>query len=93
MYGQTETSGLITLAPYDEKPQNAGRPINLCDIKIVDENDNELSPGEVGEIAITGPFVFLGYWNREKDNEYVFRNNLHHSGDMGFLDEDGYLFF
>lgn len=93
MYGQTETSGLITLAPFDEKPQNAGRPINLCHIMIVDENDNELPIGEVGEIAITGPLVFLGYWNREKDNEYVFRNNIHHTGDLGFLDQDGYLFF
>ncbi|WP_461834257.1 AMP-binding protein [Desulfothermus sp.] len=93
MYGQTETSGLICLGRDRDRPGAAGRPLALSDVFIVDEDDRKLPPGEVGEIALKGPLVFLGYWNRDDDNKYVFRNDIHHTGDLAMMDEDGYLFF
>jgi long-chain acyl-CoA synthetase len=49
--------------------------------------------GEPGEICVRGPAVFLGYWGRDEDNEYTFRNGWHHTGDVGRFDEDGFLWY
>jgi acyl-CoA synthetase (AMP-forming)/AMP-acid ligase II len=93
MYGQTETSGLITFAPYFEKPGSAGIVSTLANIKITDDFDNFLTGEETGEILVRGPIVFQGYWNAEKLNAHTFRGGWHHTGDLGMIDSDGYLFF
>jgi acyl-CoA synthetase (AMP-forming)/AMP-acid ligase II len=49
--------------------------------------------GEPGEICARGPGVFMGYWGRDEDNAYTFRNGWHHTGDIGRFDEDGYLYY
>ena len=49
--------------------------------------------GTPGEICVRGPVVFLGYWGREEDTAYTFRNGWHHTGDIGRFDEDGFLFY
>ena len=93
MYGQTETSGLITFSEYFERPGSAGKISTLATINIVDDLDKILPTGETGEIVVRGPLVFQGYWNAEELNAHTFRNGWHHTGDLGMIDADGFLFF
>jgi acyl-CoA synthetase (AMP-forming)/AMP-acid ligase II len=93
VYGQSETSGLVTLAPWRERPGSAGRPTLLNIVDVVDEVDQVLPAGQVGEIVVRGPMVFLGYWRRDDDNTLTFRSGWHHTGDMGRFDDDGYLWY
>jgi long-chain acyl-CoA synthetase len=93
MYGQTETSGLITFAPKSTRPDGAGQPGPLSNIAIQNEEGKNLSLGEIGEITLQGPLVFLGYWNQDEVNAYTFRYGWHHTGDMGRIDQDGHLVF
>ncbi len=92
-FGQTETSGGVTAATFDEKPGSAGKLNTLARVILVDDYDNEVEVGEPGEIAVRGPLVFKGYWKRDEDNEYTFRNGWHHTGDVGRFDEEGYLWY
>jgi len=92
-FGQTETTGIISYGVYREKPGAAGIPGVLTEMEIMNESGNMVKTGETGEIVIRGPVVFRGYWNLAKETEYAFRNGWHHTGDMGRLDEDGYLFY
>lgn len=92
-FGQTETSGMVTACAYSEKPRSAGKEGPLAKIKLVDEYDREVPVGQPGEICVRGPLVFLGYWNLEEDNRYTFREGWHHTGDIGRLDENGYLWY
>ena len=93
MYGQTETSGLITFAPLAERPGGAGLPAPLSILSIQDEAGNHQENGETGEICLKGPLVFLGYWNQDEVNAYTFRHGWHHTGDLGSLDQAGHLVF
>jgi acyl-CoA synthetase (AMP-forming)/AMP-acid ligase II len=92
-YGQTETSGLVSLAPYFERPGSAGLPCFMSQVEIMDNYGNIMEPGVTGEIVVRGPMVFNGYWNLDKDNAYLFREGWHHTGDMGSFDTDGYLWY
>ncbi len=92
-YGQTETSGSVSLAPFDERPGSAGRPTALNTVAVVDELDLPLPVGATGEIVVRGPMVFQGYWRCEADNAFTFRNGWHHTGDMGRIDAEGYLWY
>ncbi|MCP4342844.1 MAG: AMP-binding protein [Desulfobulbaceae bacterium] len=93
MYGQTETSCLATIGKYNDRPGSAGRVIMLGDVQLVDEHDKCVAVGEVGEITLKGPMVFLGYWGLPDDNAYTFRDGWHHTGDLGRFDADGFLFY
>jgi acyl-CoA synthetase (AMP-forming)/AMP-acid ligase II len=93
MYGQTETSLLTSMGPYNECPGAAGRPIALGAVEVVDEDDHPVPAGQAGEIVLRGPMVFRGYWGLEQDNARTFRNGWHHTGDLGRLDENGFLWF
>ncbi|MFP5019370.1 acyl-CoA synthetase [Pseudonocardia phyllosphaerae] len=93
-YGQTETSPLATLLPPDEQlahAGSAGRASLNVETRVVDENDEQLPPGEVGEIVHRGPHITLGYYLDEDKTAETFRNGWFHSGDLGVLDADGYL--
>jgi acyl-CoA synthetase (AMP-forming)/AMP-acid ligase II len=92
-YGQTETMGLTCMCPNLERPGSAGRPGLLVDLKIVDEFDRECAAGTQGEILIRGPLVFEGYWGEEELTRHTFRGGWHHTGDIGRLDEEGFLWF
>jgi acyl-CoA synthetase (AMP-forming)/AMP-acid ligase II len=92
-FGQSETSGLATLAPYRERPKSAGRPLFWRTIAVVDSADKAKPTGQTGEIVVRGPTVFKGYWNNEADTAFTFRNGWHHTGDMGYFDADGYLWY
>ncbi|BBO70554.1 acyl-CoA synthetase [Desulfosarcina alkanivorans] len=93
MYGQTETSCLTTMGRYDDRPGSAGRPIPMGLVALVDDADNPVATGQVGEITLKGPMVFKGYWHLEEDNAHTFRNGRHHTGDLGRFDEDGFLWY
>jgi long-chain acyl-CoA synthetase len=93
MYGQTETSAIATFGAYNDRPGSAGRTIPLADVRLVDENDQTVPAGEVGEIAVKGPMVFNGYWALSEDTAHALRGGWHHTGDMGRFDEDGFLFY
>jgi len=93
MYGQTETSCLATIGKYNDRPGSAGKVIMLGDVQLVDEHDQSVAIGEVGEITVKGPMVFLGYWGLPEDNAYAFREGWHHTGDLGRFDTDGFLFY
>jgi long-chain acyl-CoA synthetase len=94
-YGQTEGCGFTTLNPIVgiRKANSVGTPLSNIWVRVVDDDDHDLPPGEVGEIIEKGdPFSIHGYWERPDVNEEVYRNGWFHSGDLGYLDEDGYLY-
>jgi long-chain acyl-CoA synthetase len=93
VYGQTETAAMSTLGPYNARPGSAGKTLQLADVRLVDDDDNPVLAGEVGEIAVKGPLVFKGYWNLPEDTAYAFRGGWHHTGDLGRFDEDGFLWY
>jgi len=93
LYGQTETSGFVTLSPVAENPGSAGRQGLLTKFRIVDEQDGDVPAGEIGEIIVRGPLVFQGFWRQAAYNERIFRNGWHHTGDLGSLDTNGALWF
>jgi acyl-CoA synthetase (AMP-forming)/AMP-acid ligase II len=92
-FGQSETSGLATLSPYRDRPKSAGRPLFWRTIAVVDSADKPRPTGQTGEIVVRGPTVFKGYWNNQADTAHTFRNGWHHTGDMGYFDAEGYLWY
>ncbi len=93
MYGQTETSGLISFSEYFKQPGSAGAISALANIAIADDLDNLLPQDTVGEILVKGPLVFQGYWDADDLNTHTFRQGWHHTGDLGMIDSNGFLFF
>jgi len=93
-YGQTEMAPVATvLKPEDQmrKLGSAGRPAINVETRVVDDNDLPVPPGTVGEIVHRGPHITLGYWKSPEKTAEAFRNGWFHSGDLGVMDEDGYL--
>jgi long-chain acyl-CoA synthetase len=92
----SEASPVCTVNPVTGggKPGSVGLPLPGTVIEIVSREDPDrvLGPGERGEICITGPQVMVGYANRAKENVDIFRGKRLHTGDVGYLDEDGYLY-
>ena len=93
VFGQSETSGFVTMGCFRDRPGTAGRPTFLATVAVLDDADKPVVPGQVGEIAVRGPLVFQGYWRRDGDNAFTFRNDWHHTGDQGTFDADGYLWY
>ncbi|HEY43472.1 MAG TPA: AMP-binding protein [Anaerolineae bacterium] len=92
-FGQSETSGVVTLMPVEEKPGATGKPLPAARVRCVDELGEEVPTGEPGEIAVQGPLVFSGYWRDPDATDYAFRDGWHHTGDIGKFDGDGYLYY
>lgn len=93
LYGQSETSGFVTLGDAMECPGAAGRQCCISGIAILDENDREVEVGMSGEIGVRGPVVFQGYWHKNGLDTSSFGNGWHHTGDMGRMDRQGFLHF
>jgi long-chain acyl-CoA synthetase len=93
-YGLSETSPVASFnhPNRERKAGSIGTPIRDVDMKVVDENDNEVGVGEVGEIVIRGPNVMKGYWNRPDATQEVMRDGWFHTGDLARVDGDGYFF-
>ncbi len=93
-YGLSETTGMGTFNTPDRerKPGSIGVPVGGTEIRLVDDEDNEVPEGEPGELTMRGPFVMHGYWNRDDATEEVMRGGWFHTGDIATVDEDGYYF-
>jgi len=94
-YGQTEASPRITaLLPEDSlrKLGSIGKPIPGVRVSLVDEQGNSVTPGEVGEIVVNGPNVMLGYYKRKNETDKVLRSEGLFTGDLGYLDKEGYIY-
>ena len=100
-YGQTELSPMLTLlgperhvfdGPLAGKAGSVGQPCINMDVAILNEEGNEVPRGEVGEICARGPNVMRGYWNRPEQTAEVSKWGWHHTGDGGYMDEDGFVF-
>jgi len=93
-YGQTEMSPVATILGPDEqegKAGSAGRAGLNVQTLVVDDDGVPVPPGTVGEIVHRGPHTMLGYWNDPERTAEAFRGGWFHSGDLGVLDEEGYL--
>jgi long-chain acyl-CoA synthetase len=93
LYGQTETSCVATIGAYNDRPGSAGKMLPLSEVRLVDDYDRPVPSGRVGEITMRGPMVFKGYWNLPEETAYTFRQGLHHTGDLGRFDEEGFLWY
>ena len=96
-YGMTELSPVATLlTPDDHKNpalrRAAGRAVSVAEVRIVDDQDNEVPRGEVGEIVVRGGHVMLGYWNKPEETAEAVIDGWMHTGDGGRMDEQGYVF-
>jgi fatty-acyl-CoA synthase len=103
LFGQSEAPMMIsTLAPAEhfhpdgsvarERLSSAGRPTPLTLVAIMDEEGNLLAPGERGEIVVRGPLVMAGYYKNPAASAEAAKHGWHHTGDIGYLDDDNYLF-
>jgi len=93
-YGLSETSPVASTnhPGRPRKPGSIGTPLREVEMKVVDEDDNEVAQGEVGEIVIRGHNVMKSYWQRPEATEEAMRGGWFHTGDMAKVDEDGYFF-
>jgi long-chain acyl-CoA synthetase len=95
-YGLTETSSVATVVSGQDaldKPTSVGPPVPTVHVKIVDAGGKDLDQGETGEVCITGPILMAGYWNKpEATAEAIDPQGWLHTGDVGHLDDEGFLF-
>ncbi|MBI9062521.1 MAG: AMP-binding protein [Marinilabiliaceae bacterium] len=92
-YGLSEAAPIISAnTPDHHKMGSSGRIVDRLDMKICDENGMELPYYEKGEIVIKGENVMLGYWQNDKATQETIKNNWLHTGDLGYLDKDNYLY-
>jgi long-chain acyl-CoA synthetase len=93
-YGLSETSPVASSNHPDRerKPGSIGTPLEGVEMRVVDENDEPVAQGEVGEIVIRGHNIMKGYWQRPDATEEAMRGGWFHSGDMARTDEDGYFY-
>jgi fatty-acyl-CoA synthase len=93
-YGQTELSAVALILPPEDqirKPGSAGRPASNVETLLVDDQGRPVPPGVEGEIVHRSPHIARGYWNDAQKTADAFRSGWFHSGDLGVMDEDGYI--
>jgi long-chain acyl-CoA synthetase len=92
-YGCTESSALISAQPADERRVGSvGKPVPGVTVRIELPDGSEAAPGEDGEICVGGETVMQGYWNSPDETAFALRGGLLHTGDVGHVDEDGWLY-
>ena len=99
-FGQTESTALLAnLVGMTPKPGSMGKPTPLYDVRIVDDECNEVKQGEVGEVVVFPPKdrkqhgIFITYYNNENLYEKVWRHGVYHTGDTAYKDENGYFWY
>jgi O-succinylbenzoic acid--CoA ligase len=95
VYGSTETSSMVTSVSVKDKPDkisSAGKPLGSNIISVIDVDGNPLPEKEYGEIVVEGDSIMQGYWINEEGTKKQLLNRKFFTGDLGFLDEDGFLF-
>jgi acyl-CoA synthetase (AMP-forming)/AMP-acid ligase II len=100
-YGMTELSPIATLNPAyfhtaegrkHGKLRSAGRAAVCMEVRVVDADDKEVPRGTVGEVAVRGPNVMQGYWNKPEQTAAALRDGWMHTGDGAYMDDDGFIF-
>lgn len=106
-FGQTETASTISMLPPEDhdlsgspeevdrklkRLSSIGKPLDDVEVRIVDENGNDVANGEVGEIVARGSRLMKGYWNQEEATTETMRGGWLYTGDLGYFDDDGYIF-
>jgi fatty-acyl-CoA synthase len=94
-FGQSEIAPLATvLRPeeHDARPDSAGRPVLFVEIKVVDDQGQDVTAGGQGEVLYRSPQLCTGYWDKPQDTEEAFAGGWFHSGDLVRIDEQGYIF-
>jgi long-chain acyl-CoA synthetase len=94
-WGMTETAATFThhgAEDYENRPESCGPALPVCEMKVVDENGNELQAGQVGELWAKGPNVLKGYWNKPEATAETFVDGWIKTGDMAKIDEEGFCF-
>lgn len=94
-FGMTETApNACFLSSQDTLRKNGsvGKPLTHMQMRIVDADDQDVAPGETGELVLRGPNLFIGYWNRSEATEEAFRGGWFHSGDLACQDEEGFFY-
>ena len=98
VYGLTETTGAITIMmPEDHDPdkgklRSCGKALKGVELKVIDEDGNELKTGEIGEVICKSELNMKGYWNKPDATKEAIVESWFYSGDAGFFDDEGYLF-
>ncbi|MGB1197443.1 MAG: long-chain-fatty-acid--CoA ligase FadD [Thalassotalea sp.] len=92
-YGLTECAPLVTLCPYNQQHYsgNIGLPASSTDIRIVDEEGNDVAQGESGEMLVKGPQVMAGYYNRQEATDDILKDGWLATGDIAEMDENGFF--
>jgi long-chain acyl-CoA synthetase len=93
-FGMSETSPVVTFN-HPDRPRKAGSigtPIKDVEVRLLDDKGQDVAPGEVGELAVRGPNVMKGYWNRPEETAAAIPDGWLRSGDLARQDEDGYLY-
>jgi long-chain acyl-CoA synthetase len=92
-YGLTESAALVSSNPAGRvRPGSVGLPVPGCEVEIRDPDGRPLPPREAGEVCVRSPGLMLGYWNAPETTARAVRDGWLHTGDVGRLDEDGYLY-
>ena len=93
-YGLSEAAPVVSFNPLrgPRKAGSVGLPLPDITVKIFDDHGNEVPPGQIGEIVVNGPNVMQGYYNQPEETALTLRNCWLHTGDMGKIDEDGYIY-
>ena len=99
LYGMTELSPLVTVLPtwchHPDQPaarrRSAGLPVSIAEVRIVDTEGRPVPCGTAGEIAVRGPMVMAGYWNKPEQTAEALRDGWMHTGDGGIIDADGFI--
>ncbi|MEE9149666.1 MAG: long-chain-fatty-acid--CoA ligase, partial [Candidatus Tectomicrobia bacterium] len=97
-YGATETAPLATVLRHEEElvdgelARSCGQAVAGVDVRICDDNGEEMPPGAVGEVVVRGPNVMQGYWNKPEQTAEVFRHGWYYTGDLGYMHEQGFVF-
>ncbi|HJQ57732.1 MAG TPA: long-chain fatty acid--CoA ligase [Vineibacter sp.] len=100
-YGMTEAAPILTLlppryttldGPYVGRIKSCGLAAHTAELKIVDENRQEVPRGTAGEVAAKGPMIMLGYWNKPQETAAVLQDGWYYSGDAATMDDEGFLF-
>ena len=95
MYGQTEATARLSYLPpqkYKQKKGSIGKGIPDVELRVVNSKNNEVAPGEIGEIIAKGDNIMAGYYHDAEGTRKVFRNGWLHTGDLATVDEDGFIY-
>ena len=97
-YGATEMAPLATLLRHEEKlmdsdiARSCGQAVAGVDVRVFGPDGHERPPGEIGEVVVRGPNIMQGYWNKPAQTADALRHDWYYSGDLGYVNAQGYLF-